>query len=472
MNGTFTKLTRSLMPAVVQLYVEGYFGEEIKAIMNPRLGDLREWTGSGFFMKCPFQKGVIITNAHVVKNAKTIQIMSMLTSEEKFDAELIGIVKGQEPDIAIVRLKDGEFLRFKKLARVKIPFLELCEKDEIARGTILKAIGYPLGMSEPNITGGEVTNFVSGDSSRTEKYVTNAAINPGNSGGPAIDKKGKVIGINTSIYKDSENIGFITPFPFIRIILKNIFENNSICFADIGGSFQKNSKNLAKGLGTENLNGIVVTEVEKDGFLQKLGILEEDIIIALNQNIIDRHGIFIKKASFHRLNIFDVLKLIPIGDEVELTVIRNGQKIRLKGKAVPSSRKKLQHRPIILERYFLEVWGMTIQVLNYEIVEAFNMTNSEVFYQILQRFDENKERIIVTHIEKESPVFLQEWSIGEILYSFNGEIINGIDHFQKLLKATSGVVKLKTELGVVGFFNTDLLSEKKPVLKNPSLFLK
>lgn len=460
------------MPAVVQIYVEGYFGEEVRAILNPRLGDLREWTGSGFFMKCPFQEGIIITNAHVVKNAKTIEIMSMLTSEEKFEAQLIGIVKNQEPDIAIIKLKESELVRFKKLAKVIIPCLELCEKDEIARGTVLKAIGYPMGMSEPNITGGEITNFVSGNSAVTEKYVTNAAINPGNSGGPAIDKKGKVIGINTSIFKESENIGFITPFTFIKIILKNVFENNSIYFSDIGGTFQKNSDTLAIELGVKSSNGIIVTSIEKYGFLDELGILEEDIILSINKNVIDRHGIFIKKNNYHRNNIFDVFKLIPIGDIVEVLVIRNGKRVSLKGKALALPPKKIKFKPIILERNFLEVWGMTIQTLTYEIIEAFNVIDSQVFYQILQRFDENKERIVVTHIEKGSTAYLQEWSIGEVIYSFNGTTIEGIDHFEKLLNTSSGKIKLKTEVGVIGFFDFNEFNEEIQIKKTPFLFLK
>ena len=52
MDNSFTNLTRSKMAAVVQIYVEGYFGEEVKSILNPRLGDLKEWTGSGFFINC------------------------------------------------------------------------------------------------------------------------------------------------------------------------------------------------------------------------------------------------------------------------------------------------------------------------------------------------------------------------------------------------------------------------------------
>lgn len=105
MENDFIELTRNKMAAVVQIYVEGYLGEEVKSILKPRLGDLKQWTGSGFFIKCSYGDDIIITNAHVVRNAKSIEIMSMLTSQEHFEAELLGIVKNQEPDVAIIKLK-------------------------------------------------------------------------------------------------------------------------------------------------------------------------------------------------------------------------------------------------------------------------------------------------------------------------------------------------------------------------------
>jgi serine protease Do len=214
MKVNFTELTREKMNAVVQIYAEGYAGDEVKSILNPRLGDLKDWSGSGFFVDSPYGEGIIITNAHVAKNARSLEIMTMLTSEETFQVEIVGLVKNQEPDIAILRLKEGELERLKSLIGGKskcIPHLTLRKDTIVTRGTEIKAIGYPMGMTEPNITGGEITNFMAGERMIAEKYVTDAAINPGNSGGPAIDQEGQVIGINTSIYQDAENIGFITP---------------------------------------------------------------------------------------------------------------------------------------------------------------------------------------------------------------------------------------------------------------------
>ncbi len=471
MKHTFTDLTRIKMGAVVQIFAEGYAGEEVRSILNPRLGDLKDWSGSGFFIKSKYGEDIIITNAHVAKNSKSLEIMTMLTSEETFQVELIGLVKNLEPDIAILKLKDGELKRFKSVAKREIPYLSLRENMDITRGTEIKAIGYPMGMSEPNITGGEITNFVSGNRVSAEKYVTDAAINPGNSGGPAIDKDGLVVGINTSIYQEADNIGFITPFMFIDIILKNIFENNSTCFSDIAGNFQKNSKHVSKGLGMTESRGIIVSSIDNNGFLDSAKVRPEDVILSLNSMPIDRHGIFITEEQYHRRNIFDAFKLIPIGEPVTLEVWREGQILNLTGISSSNIKKRISEKPIISEREFIDVWGMTIQVLSFEILESFNAVDIYSFYQILKNYDGNKERIIVTHVEKEGLAYAQEWAPGEVLETINGTAIKSLSHLISILNDDSEVYKLKSEIGTLGFFkHKKNKKEIKPL--NPTNFLK
>lgn len=471
MNSKFTELIRKKMPAVVQIYVEGYVGEEVKSILNPRLGDLTEWTGSGFFLDCKHGKNIIVTNAHVVKNAKSIKIMSMLTSQERFNAEVVGIVKELEPDLAVIKLKDGELEKFNQIASSPIPYLKLRRDDNILRGMEVKAIGYPMGMSEPNITGGEITNFISGDRIQSEKYVTNAAINPGNSGGPALDEEGFVVGVNTSIYEDADNIGFITPFSFIKIIIKNIFEHDSLNFADIGGTFQKNSAAVAKEFAMKSPIGIIVTDIEKHGFMDISGFQHEDIILAINGNSIDRHGTLIESQQYHRRNIFDVFKLIPTGQNVDFTVWRDKKEIHITSKTTAFAKKFLQSIPILAERKFLDVWGMTIQILSYEILEAYNMTESQVFYQLMKKHQDHHQRLIVTHIDHNSLAYDQEWPDGEVIQKFNEIIIKDFNHFIDLLNQSKGIVKLTSENGIIGFFDSTKLSRPMQIL-TPAVFLK
>jgi S1-C subfamily serine protease len=79
--------------------------------------------------------------------------------------------------------------------------------------------------------------------------------------------------------------------------------------------------------------------------------------------------------------------------------------------------------------------------------------------------------LVITHIEKESPAYRQEWSIGEIITSLNGDKITGMQHLLKLIKESNDILKMKTELGTIGFFNNDL-SNNNLKLKDPSMFLK
>ena len=210
-------VARQMMSGVVQVHIEGNIEEDIQSVMNPSIKIPGIWSGSGFFIKYNDLEGYIVTNAHVIRNSVKVEISSMLTSEERFDAEVVGLVKLLEPDVALIKLADEELQRFKKIAIRDIEYLELQQGSSPSRGEEIKAIGYPMGMTEPNISGGEITNFVSGSEYTTERFVTDAAINPGNSGGPSVNKDGRVVGLNTAIMVGAENIGFITPASFVKI---------------------------------------------------------------------------------------------------------------------------------------------------------------------------------------------------------------------------------------------------------------
>jgi len=101
------------MSEVVQILAEGYIEEDIQSILNPSIKIPGVWSGSGFFVKYKELEGYIVTNAHVVRNAVKVEISSMLTSEERFEAEVVGLVKQLEPDVALIRLKEKELHRFK-----------------------------------------------------------------------------------------------------------------------------------------------------------------------------------------------------------------------------------------------------------------------------------------------------------------------------------------------------------------------
>ena len=454
-NNNHSDIARDMISGVVQIQVEGHIEEDIQSVMNPAVKIPGEWSGSGFFVSYDNLEGHIVTNAHVVRNAVKIEISSMLTSEERFEAEVIGLVKKLEPDVALIKLTDSELQRFKKLAIKDIEYLELEDSSSPLRGEEIKAIGYPMGMVEPNITGGEITNFVSGTEYTTERYVTNAAINPGNSGGPCVNEHGKVVGLNTAVMIDATNIGFITPSSFVKIIIDNLLHRNDPHFAGIGGNIQKNAENFNPLLKQSTAKGVIVGKIDPGGFLEAASIRKRDVILAINGVEFDRHGIVISTEGLYRhKNIYDVIKLIPIGKSVEIVYLRNGHTKTASAKARRNPQKGVISKPIIDERNYIEVFGMIIQELSFDIIQAMQKMDADAQIEMLQTIEKDKPTLVVTHIHQGTQADNMEWPVGELVISANEKKIHTLNELQSILnKNKNGTVLLECRNGRIGYFS-------------------
>jgi len=446
-----------MMSGVVQIHVEGNLDEDIQSVMNPAIRIPGTWSGSGFFIKYKNLEGHIVTNAHVVRNAVKIKVSSMLTSEERFEAEVVGLVKQLEPDVALIKLSDKELKRFKSLAFSNIEYLELGEGTGLTRGEEIKAIGYPMGMVEPNISGGEITNFVSGSEYTTERFVTDAAINPGNSGGPSISNDGKVVGLNTAVMIGADNIGFITPAGFVKIIIDNLLQHNEPLFAGIGGKLQKNAVNFNALLKQSVPKGVIVASATPNGFLEAAGIQQRDVIISINGIEFDRHGIVIgEEGHFRHKNIFDVIKLIPIGNEVDITYLRDGEINTATANAMRNPEKGVVSHPIIDEREHLDVFGMIIQELSFEIIEAMREVDGNARIDMLQIIDQDKPILAVTHVYQGTQADDMEWPVGELIIKANEQEVHTLNELKKILnKQKNGKVLLECRNGRIGYFQAE-----------------
>ncbi len=453
----FTTVARRMMSGVVQIHIEGNLDEDNQSVMNPAIRITGTWAGSGFFIKYDDLEGYIVTNAHVARNAVKVKISSMLTSEERFEAEVIGLVKQLEPDVALIKLPDEELERFKSLAFSDIEYLELKEGSNLSRGEEVKAIGYPMGMVEPNISGGEITNFVSGSEYTTERFVTDAAINPGNSGGPSISKDGKVVGLNTAVMIGAENIGFITPASFVKIIIDNLLLHNEPLFAGIGGKLQKNASNFNKILKQSEPKGVIAASVTPNGFLEAAGIQKRDVIISINDIKFDRHGIVIgKEGHFRHKNIFDVIKLIPIGNEVKLTYLRDGKTSTTTANAMRNPEKGIVSHPIVSEREHLDVFGMIIQELSFEIIEAMNDIDANARIDMLQIIDQNKPILAVTHVHQSTQADEMEWPVGELIVKANEQEVHSLNELKEIINQhKKGNILLECRNGRIGYFQVE-----------------
>lgn len=389
-NNDFSAVSRKAMEAVVQIYAQGFEEENFTSTLDPRKLLPVEWSGSGFFISIDGIEGYILTNAHVVRNSYSLQAMTLLTSQEKFNLEVIGFIESLEPDIALLKICEEDFKKFKTFVK-KWPYLELAESHSAKRGMEVKAIGYPTGMEEPNISGGEITNFISGNQWGLERLVTDCAINPGNSGGPSINIEGKVVGLNTAIVEDANNIGFITPVSYVNILIKNLLEQKKVVLSDLGCIYQKNSPQNSKFLRSEeDAKGVIVTGVLPESMLDNAGIKKWDIITQINNYKFDRHGITSAEDIHRKKNLYDVIRLVPVGEKVKIKYIREGKSFQEETLACPEPLKGVRSNPILCDNKFIFFKGAVIQELSFELINSLVLVTFEPIAPYVSKYDSKK----------------------------------------------------------------------------------
>lgn len=168
-------------------------------------------TGTGFYLK---SDNLIVTNEHVVRDNRNVvidgnflqrQIATVLYTDPKHDLAFIELPKSDMPP----------------------PDITLGDSDNVADGEAVVAIGHPMGLKY-TFTQGIVSNGHRLMEVNNLKYVqTDAAINPGNSGGPLVNPRGQVIGVNTSIYQNTNNIGFALQVNYLKETIKEFKEGGN-----------------------------------------------------------------------------------------------------------------------------------------------------------------------------------------------------------------------------------------------------
>lgn len=440
--------------AVVQIHVEGFLeGEEIE-ILDPREIRKGHWTGSGTLIKINDEEGYILTNAHVVKNGLNYRIRTMLTSEESFQVKLVGMIETLEPDIGLLKIIDSELVRMKEMIS-EIPFLEMESEEVIKRDLSIKAIGYPLGMEEPNVSSGKVTNFIFGSSEECERIVTDAPINPGNSGGPAISEEGKIIGINTAIILGANDIGFVTPNSFVKIVLQNLTQGKETNLTDLGGRFQKNSKESANYLKSPTRDGVIVTTLFPNGLMEKAGLKSRDILYKINDYEFDGHGIVKSKNVLRHRNIYDVVRLIPLHSQMTLEYIREGKAATQVVEALPFPKQHLRTTNNLLHRFFISFKGMIIQEINFLIVQALAEFSPGKFDRFIELLAKDKRKLCVTFVSANSYAEEIDIEIGDIISKINGvsvlTLVEAVEIMNRKISSQEEIV-IEFESGALGVF--------------------
>ena len=275
--------------------------------------------GSGVIYKNENGYAYIVTNYHVIAKSQELEVLLADGTREK--AELVG--SDQWTDLAVIRIANTNVSTVAKFAN----------SDDVEVGQTAIAIGSPLGSEfATSVTQGivsatnrSVATDVDGDGQ--EDWVvtaiqTDAAINPGNSGGALINSAGQVIGINSmKISKSSvEGMGFAIPSNEVVSIIKQLETDGKITRPALGISMVNLSSVNERVIEQLNLprdvkNGVVIAEVMAKGSAKAAGLQAYDVIVEMDGQKIQ--GI---------QNLRKVLYSHKVGDKLEVTYYRNGQK--------------------------------------------------------------------------------------------------------------------------------------------------
>ena len=314
-------MLEKVLPSVVSISVEGKqksnaaqmdddIPEEFKFFFGPDMFDRdrapRNFKGLGSGAIINAEKGYVLTNNHVIKDADKITVQ--LHDGREFKAKVIGA--DEMSDVALIQVEKPKNLTALKLA----------DSDKLRVGDFTVAIGNPFGLGQ-TVTSGIVSALgrsMGSDSGTYENYIqTDAAVNRGNSGGPLINLNGELIGINTAILSPSggnAGIAFAIPSNMANNLVQQILEFGEVRRGMLGIKGGELNADLAQAFDIEAKKGAFISEVMPGSAADKAGLKAGDVITAINGQTI---------SSFAEMRA--KIATSGAGKEIDLTYLRDGK---------------------------------------------------------------------------------------------------------------------------------------------------
>ncbi len=273
--------------------------------------------GSGFIVS---SDGIILTNAHVVKDAKEVTVK--LTDRREFRAKVLG--SDPKTDIAVLRI-----------AAKDLPVVTIGKTSDLRVGEWVLAIGSPFGF-ENTVTAGVVSAKGRSlpDDSAVPFIQTDVAVNPGNSGGPLFNARGEVVGINSQIYSRSggyQGVSFSIPIDVAVQVKDQIVATGKAVHGRLGVAVQEVNQAFADSFKLDKPEGALVSNIEKGGPGDKAGLKAGDVIRKVGDQPIVSSG-----------DLPAVIGQQAPGTKVTLEVWRQGERQELTAKLGDASDKPAQ----------------------------------------------------------------------------------------------------------------------------------
>jgi len=314
LSASLAQMVAKVAPAIVRVEAVGYSesNQDDEGSENHLLSK-SENVGSGIVFDAD---GYIVTNAHVVKGAKRVEVILDRTrplnyplrepdGEESFEAKVIATFA--EADISLL-----------KIAATGLQVLPLADSSKIEPGQLVFAVGNPEGLNNSVSMG--IVSAVAREtgSDISPVYIqTDAAINPGSSGGALVDIHGRLVGMTSFILTEgggSDGLGFALPSGVVSLIYNKLRSDGHLYACDIGLNVQRVTATMARGLRLSSKVGLIVSDVVPAGPAEVAGIRTQDILLSVDGNPVTTAAQFV--MSFYAKS--------P-GDRVELKLLRESR---------------------------------------------------------------------------------------------------------------------------------------------------
>jgi serine protease Do/serine protease DegQ len=320
---TLAPMIKKVSPSVVSIATRGTVHEARGS--NPLLEDpfFRRFFGDQFPQQGPQERdfqaagsgvvideknGYIITNAHVVENAKEITVTT--ENGHNYTAKVVGSDPGT--DVAVLKLNEKD---------AKLPAIALGDSGAAEVGDFVVAIGNPFGL-EHTVTSGIISAKGRAPGFTQEGYEdfiqTDASINPGNSGGALVNLKGELLGINSAILSRSGGnigIGFAVPVNIVKNVMGELIQFGEVKRGLLGVLTQTLGPGDSDAVGVPpNTQGALVTQVQKGSAAEKAGIKINDVVTSVNGQQVRSGG-----------ELRNAIGLLRVGDKVEIGLLRDGK---------------------------------------------------------------------------------------------------------------------------------------------------
>jgi Do/DeqQ family serine protease len=361
---------------------------------------LQRGLGSGVIVT---RDGYILTNHHVIEGAERIQVE--LSDRRTVEGKLIGA--DQPSDLAVVKVESKD-----------MPTVAVGDSSAIRVGDVVLAIGNPLGVGQ-TVTMGIVSAKSRatglGDGSFEDFLQTDAAINQGNSGGALVNTNGELVGINSQILSPSGGnigIGFAVPSNMAKHVMDQLVAGGKVHRGQLGVTVQGVTSDLAAGLGLEQAQGALVSDVTNGSAAEKAGLQRGDVILGYQGRAV---------TDTNQLRN-DIAATKP-GSSVTLEVLRNGKKNTLHatlGELSTAEKEDVRGEA----RGGAARFGLTLQSLTPEIAAQLELPR-------------NATGVVITEVDPTGRAASAGLREGDVIQQVNGRAVKTPSDVKSALEAST-----------------------------------